>query len=174
MNGLFKHSTTLQFLWLWLNKQTFLLLFLSILINVQLIGCMCLWIKCTNLLLTHSVTSDICNKNKFWYWKWQHNYKIIITHLLKKLCWHKHGDDNVMRMTFNVRIWNACVTSLTEMKEIFHTLVFLFDFDSHRTPVVLKRAWGQKFSARGERLGQFSVCRQSLGQFVPEVLKQSE
>lgn len=29
---------------------------------------------------------------------------------------------------------------LSEMKEIFHTLVFLFDFDSHGPPVVLKRA----------------------------------
>lgn len=58
---------------------------------------------------------------------------------------------------------------LTEMEEILHTLVFLFDFHAvaQRPAVVLERpstaqsCCGQKFSARGE----------SLVQFVPVVLK---
>lgn len=58
---------------------------------------------------------------------------------------------------------------LTEMEEILHTLVFLFDFHAvaQGPAVVLKRpstaqsCCGQKFSARGE----------SLVQFVPVVLK---
>lgn len=79
---------------------------------------------------------------------------------------------------------HECVKILTEMKEILHAFVFLLNFYSDRTAVVVKRAGGQKFSASRESLGQFrvwrkslghfSVWRESLGQFVPEILKQSE
>lgn len=73
---------------------------------------------------------------------------------------------------------------LTEMEEILHAFVLLLDFHSDRSAVVLKRACGQKFSARRESLGQFGVGRESLGhfrvwweslgQFVPEILKHNK